>query len=98
MSTGPFEAAGDFIVFRDLFLDGEDYIGKAGTHGAKDVFQTVEFGSLPRQWNLFNHIFPDILPCRFNVSPGDHFVHKAPYDHGIVSYHTLLLSTSKSAS
>ena len=29
MSTGPFEAAGDFIAFRDLFLDGEDDIGKA---------------------------------------------------------------------
>jgi hypothetical protein len=29
MSTVPFEAAGDFIAFRDLFLDGEDDIGKA---------------------------------------------------------------------
>jgi hypothetical protein len=29
MSTGPFEAAGDFIAFRDLFLDGDDDIGKA---------------------------------------------------------------------
>jgi hypothetical protein len=28
MSTGPFEAADDFIAFRDLFLDGEDDIGR----------------------------------------------------------------------
>jgi hypothetical protein len=29
-------------------LNGEDDIGKSGTHGAKDVFQTVESGTLTR--------------------------------------------------
>jgi hypothetical protein len=65
MSAGPFEAAGDFVVFRDLFLDREDNIGKTGAHGAKDVFQAVESWTLPRQWNLLDHVFPDILRCRF---------------------------------
>jgi hypothetical protein len=37
VGTGPFEAAGDFIVFRDLLLDGEDDIRKTYTHGANDV-------------------------------------------------------------
>ncbi|MDR3715083.1 MAG: hypothetical protein P4L51_19890 [Puia sp.] len=88
VGTGPFEAAGDFIVLRDLFLDGEDDIGKAGTHGAKDVFQTVESGTLPRHWDLLSHVFPDILLCRFDVSLGDDFIYKAAYDSCIVSRHS----------
>jgi hypothetical protein len=47
-----------------LLLDGEDDVGKAGAHPAKDIFQTVKSRTLPRQWNLLNNVFPDILCCR----------------------------------
>lgn len=87
MSAGPFETAGDLIMFRDLFLDGEDDIGKGDAHGANDVLQAVELGTLPGEGNLLDYIFPDILGRRFNVSLCDHFGHKVPDYFSVVSSH-----------
>src|SRR4051812_39240755 len=39
VSACPFEAADDLVAFRNLLLDGEDNVGKACAHGAKDIFQ-----------------------------------------------------------
>ena len=64
VGTGPFKAAGDLIAFRNLLLDGEDDVGKARAHSAKDIFQTFKSRTLSGQWNLLNNIFPDILCCR----------------------------------
>ena len=60
--------ADDFIVFRNLLLDGEDNIGKTGPHGADDVFQAVKSRTLAGQRNLLNHILPGVLRCRLDVS------------------------------
>jgi hypothetical protein len=46
VGAGPFKATGYFIVFRDLLLNGKDNIRKTGTHGAKDIFQTIKSGTL----------------------------------------------------
>ncbi len=87
VGTGPFKAAGDLIAFRNLLLYGEDKVGKACAHGAKDNFQTFKSRTLPRQWNLLNNIFPDILCSRIDLPLGDHFIRKAAGDHGIVMRH-----------
>src|SRR5579871_3770818 len=42
VGTCPFEAADDLVAFRNLLLDGEDDVGKAGAHRAKDIFQAVK--------------------------------------------------------
>ena len=70
MRTGPFEAAGRPLSRSAICsLMEKMYVGKAGTHGAKDVFQAVESGTLPRQWNLLNHVFPYILRLPIRCSP-----------------------------
>ncbi len=84
VSAGPFEAADYFVAFRDLLVDGEDDIGKSCAHGANGVLQTVKSGTLPRQWNLFDHVFPDIFRGCFDVSFCDHF--KTRYKEKKIAY------------
>ncbi len=91
VGAGPFKATGYFIVFRNLLLNGKDNIRKTGTYGAKDIFQTIKSRTLARQRNLLNHVFPDIVRCRFDVSICDNFIHKGADDRGIILCHSLPL-------
>src|ERR1700679_2549684 len=91
----PVKATGDFIILGNLLLNEKGNIRKASTHGSDNVLQTVQSGTLARQGNLLDHIFPGVLRSRFDVSLRNDFVCKCPDDACVILCHSSSLRSAK---